>query len=63
MLDYAFEFVDSVIFHVGHQNIRSQKAMEKLGAIKWGESEMSYYGEAPHLNFIYKIDKDQWEKQ
>ena len=33
MLDYAFRFVDSVIFLVGIDNIRSQKAMRKVGAI------------------------------
>jgi RimJ/RimL family protein N-acetyltransferase len=33
MLDYAFKFVDCVIFLVGIDNIRSQKAMEKVGGI------------------------------
>jgi RimJ/RimL family protein N-acetyltransferase len=33
MLDYAFRFVDRVIFLVGIGNIRSQKAMEKIGGI------------------------------
>jgi N-acetyltransferase len=33
MLDYAFRFVHSVIFLVGIDNIRSQKAMRKVGAI------------------------------
>jgi N-acetyltransferase len=33
MLDYAFKFVDSVIFLVGIDNIRSQKAMQKIGGI------------------------------
>ena len=33
MLDYAFRFVDRVIFLVGIDNIRSQKAMSKVGAI------------------------------
>ena len=28
MLNHAFQFVDQVIFHVGANNIRSQKAME-----------------------------------
>ena len=32
MLDYAFRFVDSVIFLVGVDNIRSQNAMKKVGA-------------------------------
>jgi RimJ/RimL family protein N-acetyltransferase len=33
MLDYAFEQGDEVVFHVGDINIRSQKAVMKLGAI------------------------------
>lgn len=55
MMEYAFQFVDNVIFHIGAQNIRSQKAIEKLGAIKIREEEIAYYGEEPKLNFIYRI--------
>ena len=57
MLDYAFRFVDKVIFHVGAMNKRSQIAMERLGAIKTGEVEVAYFGEATKLNFIYTINK------
>src|ERR1700741_3225245 len=32
MLNHAFKFVDQVIFHIGANNIRSQKAIERLGA-------------------------------
>lgn len=32
LLDYAYQFVDEVYFHVAKENIRSQKAIEKLGA-------------------------------
>ena len=56
MLSYAFDPVHRVIFHVGANNIRSQKAMEKLGAIKEGEEEVAYYGEATRLNFVYLIE-------
>ena len=59
MLQYAFQFISSVIFHVGANNIRSQKAMEKLGAIKIGEELVAYYGEASRNNFIYQISKSQ----
>lgn len=62
MLNHAFQFVDTVEFHVGAANIRSQKAMEKLGAIKVEEKEMSYYGEGKKLNFIYHITRPVWEK-
>jgi RimJ/RimL family protein N-acetyltransferase len=36
MLDHAFRFVESVIFVVGPQNWRSQKAVEKIGGVRVG---------------------------
>lgn len=57
MLDYVFQFVDKVNFHVGAENIRSQKAMEKLGAVKKGETDVAYFGEGIRRNFWYVIDK------
>jgi N-acetyltransferase len=38
MLHHAFRFVDSVIFRVGTQNWRSQKAVEKIGGVRVGSS-------------------------
>jgi len=61
MLDYAFEYVDKVILHIGATNFRSQKATEKLGAIKISEVEVAYYGEPVKWNFEYQIDKMKWE--
>jgi RimJ/RimL family protein N-acetyltransferase len=60
MLEHAFRFVDRVIFHVGAANLRSRKAMEKLGGILVGEVTMSYHGEQSHPNVIYKIDAADW---
>jgi N-acetyltransferase len=56
MLDYAFQYVNSVLFEVGAQNIRSQMAMEKIGGIKVDEIEVEYYGEDSKLNYIYQIN-------
>src|SRR4249919_515046 len=36
MLEHAFQFVETVIFHIGENNIRSQKATERIGAIRDG---------------------------
>lgn len=58
MLDYAFEHVDKVYFHIGAFNIRSQKAIEKIGAIKVDEFEVEYYGEDSKLNFVYEITRE-----
>lgn len=55
LLYYAFQYVDHVIFHVGASNIRSQKAMERIGAKKIGEEEVTYYGEKPMVNFVYEM--------
>lgn len=55
MLDYAFQHIDKVYFHIGAHNYRSQKAIEKIGAIKVGEQEVEYYGEEAKMNYIYQI--------
>jgi len=34
LLNHAFKFVENVVFFVGEDNVRSQKAMEKVGATK-----------------------------
>jgi RimJ/RimL family protein N-acetyltransferase len=36
MLRHAFKFVNSVIFLVGPENVRSQRAMEKIGGVRVG---------------------------
>lgn len=58
MLQYAFQFVDSVLFHIGANNIRSQKAIARLGASKIDEIEVKYYGEESKLNFVYEVKKE-----
>lgn len=59
MLSYIFQYVDEVGFHVGSSNIRSQIAVERLGASKTGEEEIAYVGESPKLNFVYLIKKSE----
>jgi RimJ/RimL family protein N-acetyltransferase len=60
MLDYLFQFVSHVYFQIGADNIRSQIAIGRLGARKIGEQEIAYFGELPKLNFIYRIEKEEW---
>ncbi len=61
MLDHAFAHVDQVHFQVGALNIRSQKAMAKLGATVIDEEIVAYYGEAPKRNFLFEIRKVDWQ--
>ncbi len=60
MLDYIFQFVDKVHFHVGKENFRSQTALERLGGQKIAEEEVAYFGEASRTNFVYEIKKENW---
>jgi len=64
MLDYAFTFVNRVHFHVATENIRSQKAVLKLGAKKIGLRNIEIAGsDTSHCDFT--IEKQDWttEKQ
>lgn len=60
MLNYAFQYVDAVHFHIGGDNIRSQIAIGRIGAHKVDEKLIEYYGETEKLNFIYEIKKEDW---
>ncbi len=60
MLDYIFQYVDKVHFHIGKENYRSQKALEKLGGIKIAEEEVAYFAEPVRTNFVYEIKKEDW---
>ena len=51
MLRHAFRFVDSVIFLVGPQNLRSQRAVEKIGGIHVGSRPDA----AGRVSFVYQL--------
>jgi RimJ/RimL family protein N-acetyltransferase len=55
MLNYAFIYIEKVIFHIGAKNIRSQIAIQKLGAKKVSEEMVAYYNEPDRLNFVYEM--------
>jgi RimJ/RimL family protein N-acetyltransferase len=57
LLNHAFKFVESVVFFVGEENVRSQKAMEKVGAIKVGTATRAYGNHPPTQNLKYVIKK------
>jgi RimJ/RimL family protein N-acetyltransferase len=60
LLDYLFQYVSHVYFHIGAHNIRSQIAISRLGAKQVGEQEVAYFGEPSRLNYIYRIEKEEW---
>jgi RimJ/RimL family protein N-acetyltransferase len=67
LLTYAFEELDfnRVGFEVAHQNLRSQKAVIKIGAIK--EGELRKYALRPDGAFrntvVFSIINDEWPEK
>ncbi len=57
MLAHAFKFVENAIFFVGENNIRSQKATEKIGGIRSGMVKKTYGNRPPSLNVRYLIKR------
>ena len=51
MLEHAFKFVDSVVFLIGPSNVRSQRAIERIGAVHDG----SRLNSAGRESFVYRI--------
>lgn len=55
LIDYAFKHVDSVLFHVGAENFRSQKAVLKLGAEKVRDMVITSNGiDMPYFEYELK---------
>jgi N-acetyltransferase len=52
MLRHAFRFVSSVIFVIGPHNFRSQRAVEKIGAVRAGSRRDGNGRE----NLVYRIE-------
>lgn len=57
MLDHAFIYVSRVIFHVGENNLRSRRAMEKIGGKLAGRLERRRPDGSPDPTVIYEILK------
>lgn len=57
MIKYALKYVEEVIFFIGEDNIRSQRSVEKLGAIKTDLISKSN----DHLT--YRINQKSWKDE
>jgi len=59
MLAHAFSFVHTVWFHVGEHNLRSRRAVEKLGALYTHTDTTAPTGVA-RTTALYRLDKTTW---
>jgi N-acetyltransferase len=54
MLDHAFKFVERVVFVIGVTNLRSQRAVEKIGGVRVGPSD-KLVARGIVESFVYEI--------
>ena len=59
MLRHAFNFVDKVLFVVGPQNFRSQRAVEKIGGVRAGTRPDKRGWES----FVYEITASSYREK
>ncbi len=57
MVNYALEFVKTTYFHVGLGNLRSQKAMLRVGGVNTGVQEIPVSYAPPKKSYVFKIEK------
>ena len=57
MLDHAFRFVRRVIFLVGEFNIRSQRAVERIGGVRCGMIDRVPVSGQPVRSVVFAIDR------
>lgn len=62
MLKHAFQWVDTVWFHVAGQNIRSQRAMEKIGG-QFSHTSTKQLANGTQENFFYKVELARFERE
>lgn len=59
MLRHAFQYVDSVHFHIGEKNLRSRTAIERLGARYLGAIERKSGSGGPIASVVYEIRREK----
>lgn len=60
MINHAFTSVEDVVFHIDLQNIRSQKAVEKLGGKRITEPQHAHLTKHDPTYCTYRINKAAW---
>ena len=60
MIDYAFRYVDHIIFYIDKQNIRSQKSVSKLGAKEIVAPAFKNLVNHNQDCLSYRIGKESW---
>lgn len=60
MLAHALAAKERVWFLVGEDNLRSRRAMEKIGGVPNGETFVAQLADGPVVHLIYEIDRESF---
>ncbi len=63
LIEHAFRSVDHVLFYIDHNNIRSQKAVKKLGGKLIRKSSYSKYIKREPSTLTFLLKKEEWQNQ
>ncbi|NQX89725.1 MAG: GNAT family N-acetyltransferase [Halioglobus sp.] len=59
MLSHIFQWAEVVWFHVGKDNMRSRRAVEKLGAVLFEQESRVFEGK-PYIQLFYRLDNSDF---
>ena len=62
MMEWAFQFVDNILFYIDEKNVRSQRAIEKIGGERIIALEGAVLEGRPGASVIYQITKKKWDR-
>jgi RimJ/RimL family protein N-acetyltransferase len=60
MIDHAFQLVERIQFFVGENNLRSRRAMTKLGATIVAHTRRLQSGGQWAESVVFEINKSDW---
>ncbi len=63
MMDYAFQFVDNILFYIDENNLRSQRAVEKIGGERITSLDGVNLEIRPNASVVYHITRETWKEK
>lgn len=60
MIDHGFRFADRIIFLIGEDNLRSRRAVEKLGATIGPRTLDAPAAGRTIRHLVYELDREKW---
>jgi RimJ/RimL family protein N-acetyltransferase len=63
MLNHAFNTFDTVIFYIAKQNMRSRKAVEKIGGEQIFITDYPQLVKKSEADVTYRITREAWQER